>query len=172
MKIYFAADHAGFDLKAVLMGYLKELSTSGIPYEPEDCGAFEFDKGDDYPDIIGRAAQKLAADSAAGIESRAVVIGASGQGEAMAANRYPGVRCALYYSAPSAKQTDLSGHELDILASTRAHNNANALSLGARFLTTDEAKVALKSWLSAPWSGEDRHARRVHKLDTLVSSSL
>lgn len=171
MKIYFAADHAGFDLKAVLMAYTKEISSAGFPYEPEDCGAFEFDKGDDYPDVVSRAAQKLAADSAAGVESRAVVIGASGQGEAMAANRYPGVRCALYYSEPAKKQQDMSGHELDMLASTRAHNNANALSLGARFLTADEAKAALRAWLAAPWQGEDRHVRRVQKLDALPRSA-
>ena len=171
MKIYFAADHAGFDLKAALMAFLKEISTAGIPYEPEDCGAFELDKGDDYPDFISRAAQKLAADSAQGVESRAILIGASGQGEAMVANRYPGVRCALYYCEPTVTQKDLSGHELDMLASTRAHNNANALSLGARFLTTDEAKAAIKRWLSAPWSGEDRHVRRVQKLDALPQSA-
>ncbi len=167
MKIYFAADHAGFDLKGALIAYVKDISTAGVPYDPEDCGAFEFDKGDDYPDFIGRAAQKLAADVAAGIESRAVVIGASGQGEAMAANRFPGVRCALYYSAPKLKQTDMSGHELDMLSSSRAHNNANALSLGARFLSVDEAKEALRTWLLAPFSGEERHARRVQKLGAL-----
>lgn len=170
MKIYFAADHAGFDLKGALINYLKEISTAGIPYESEDCGALEFDKADDYPDFISRAAKKLAEDVAQGIESRAVMIGASGQGEAMAANRYPGVRCALYYGEPHAKQTDLSGHELDMLSSTRAHNNANALSLGARFVSTDEAKAALKSWLAAPWSAEDRHARRIKKLDALPGS--
>ncbi len=167
MKIYFAADHAGLDLKSALMVYLQELSTAGIPYEAQDCGAFEFDKADDYPDFIGRAAQLLADDVRQGLDSRAVVIGASGQGEAMAANRFPGVRCALYYGAPRVMQTDMSGHELDMLASSRAHNNANALSLGARFLSVEEAQAALKAWLSAPWSGEERHARRVQKLDAL-----
>ncbi len=167
MKIYFAADHAGFDLKNALIVYLQEITTAGVPYDAEDCGALELDKGDDYPDLISRAAQKLAEDVAHGIESRAVVIGASGQGEAMAANRFPGVRCALYYGAPTVSQTDMSGHELDMLASSRAHNNANALSLGARFLSIDEAKGALHAWLLAPWSGEERHARRVQKLDRL-----
>ena len=170
MKVYFAADHAGLDLKSALILYLQEISTAGIPYEAQDCGAFEFDKGDDYPDFIGRAAKLLADDARQGIESRAIVIGASGQGEAMAANRFPGVRCALYYGAPSTVQTDMSGHELDMLASSRAHNNANALSFGARFLSIDEAKAALKSWLAAPWSGEERHARRVQKLDALPGS--
>jgi ribose 5-phosphate isomerase B len=167
MKVYFAADHAGFDLKNALVAYCKEISTAGVPYDAEDCGAFELDQADDYPDFIASAAKKLAEDAKEGTESRAVVIGASGQGEAMAANRFPGVRCALYYSAPALKQTDLSGHELDMLASSRAHNNANALSLGARFLSQDEAKAALKAWLVAPWSGEERHARRIKKLDAL-----
>ncbi len=172
MKVYFAADHAGFDLKNALVAYLKEISRADISYEPQDCGAMELDKGDDYPDFVARAAKSLAEDAATGIESRAVVIGASGQGEAMAANRFPGVRCALYYCAPTVSQKDMSGNELDMLASSRAHNNANALSLGARFLTEAEAKEALKAWLSAPWSGDERHVRRVKKLDTLPGGAL
>ncbi|MBV9159087.1 MAG: RpiB/LacA/LacB family sugar-phosphate isomerase [Candidatus Kaiserbacteria bacterium] len=171
MKVYFAADHAGFDLKAILIAYVNSLSTAGLPLEAVDCGAFEFDKADDYPDFIGRAAKLLAADSAAGIESRAIVIGASGQGEAMAANRFPGVRCALYYGEPKGTQKDMSGKELDMLSSTREHNGANALSLGARFLSEEEAKNAVKSWLAHPYPGEDRHARRIQKLDALPGSA-
>ena len=167
MKVYFAADHAGFDLKASLMKFVADLSTAGVPYEVQDCGAFEFDKGDDYPDFIGRAAKQLADDTKNGIESLAVIVGASGQGEAMAANRFSGVHCALYYSEPSKKQVDMSGQELDILASTRRHNGANALSLGARFLTEEEAKNALRRWLTAEKTTEDRHLRRVEKLDAL-----
>ena len=94
------------------------------------------------------------------------VFGGSGQGEAMVANRFKGVRCALYYGAPSREQTDMVGKQLDMLASTREHNDANALSLGARFLTNDEAKDALKKWLARPFSGEERHKRRIEKIDT------
>lgn len=161
MKIYFAADHAGFDLKNELLSFVRELG-----HEAEDCGAYVNDPADDYPEIIARAAQKLSADAAQGVDSRAVVIGASGQGEAMVANRFKGVRCALYYGAPSREQTDMSGKQLDMLASTREHNNANALSLGARFLSTEGAKDALKEWLARPFSGEERHQRRIDKIDT------
>ena len=160
MKIYFAADHAGFELKAALMEFAR---ASG--YLPEDCGAFTLDKNDDYPAFIAAAAKKLSMDARSGIDSRAVVIGASGQGEAMVGNRFKGVRCALYYGAPSREQTDMSGKELDMLSSTREHNDANALSLGARFLTTEEAKKALEIWLKAGYSAEERHARRIRQID-------
>jgi ribose 5-phosphate isomerase B len=167
MKIYFAADHAGIDLKAELIKFVGSLSTAGVPYDVEDCGAFEFDKADDYPDFVGRAGKKLAADAQAGTESRAVVIGASGQGEAMAMNRFVGVRCALYYGEPSRKQIDMSGKELDMISSSREHNNANALSFGARFLTSEEAQQILKKWLTVAFSGDTRHERRIQKLDAL-----
>lgn len=160
MKIYFASDHGGFELKGTLVEYVR-----GLGHEPEDCGALEYDKDDDYPTFIAAAARKLAADAAAGIDSRMVVLGASGQGEAMVANRFKGVRCALYYGAPSKSQTDITGKELDMLASTRVHNNANALSLGARFLSEEEAKRALKSWLSVDFPGEERHQRRIAMID-------
>ena len=167
MRIYFAADHAGFDLKAKLMAFVSDRSTAATPFDVRDCGAFAYDPADDYPDIIARAGAALAADAAQGIESRAIVLGASGQGEAMAMNRFKGVRCALYYGAPDRAQTDASGRELDMLSSTRAHNDANALALAARFLTEDAAKDAVARWLEQSFSGEERHIRRIGKLDTL-----
>ena len=163
MKIYFGADHAGFELKNTLSTFVRELG-----HEPEDCGAFSFDKDDDYPDFIAVAAHKLSDDAVAGIDSRAIVIGASGQGEAIVANRFKGVRCALYYGAPSHEQTDIAGRQLDMLSSVREHNNANALSLGARFLSESEAKEAAKEWLETSFSGEKRHARRIQKIDSFV----
>lgn len=163
MKIYFAADHAGFKLKSELLNYIR----GELGYEVEDCGAPTLDPSDDYPDIIARAAQKLAKDAAAGIDSRAIVIGASGQGEAMAANRFKGVRCALYYGAASKNQTDIIGNELDIVTSTREHNNANALSLGARFISADEARTVVKSWLNTGFSGDTWHVRRMERLDEI-----
>ncbi len=160
MKVYFGADHAGFEFKKELLDFVR-----GLGYEVEDCGAFENNPTDDYPEIIADAARKLASDVAAGSDGRAIVIGASGQGEAMVANRFKGVRCALYYGAPKSKQTDMSGKQLDMISSTREHNNANALSLGARFLSIDEAKDVVQKWLTAGFSGEERHLRRIKQID-------
>ena len=162
MRIYFAADHAGFALKELLIEKARELG-----HEPEDCGAYFFDETDDYPDFVLSAARRLQKDVHSGLESRAVVIGASGQGEAMAANRVKGVRCALYYGAPAGAQKDAAGKELSMLASTRMHNNANALSLGARFLSSDDAISAFTEWLALPFGSEERHVRRIEKLDTV-----
>ncbi len=161
MKIYIAADHAGFTLKQALIPYIKECGG-----QVEDCGAFSLDKDDDYPDFMKAAASKLSADVISGkADSRAVLIGASGQGEAIVPNRFKGVRCALYYGAPAKTQTDMSGKMLDMITSVREHNDANALSLGARFLTEDEAKAAVKHFLETPFSGEARHLRRIQKID-------
>lgn len=159
MKVYFAADHAGFELKKSLLEFVR-----GFGHELEDCGAFVFDKDDDYPGFIAAAARKLASDAGAGINSRAIVIGASGQGEAIVANRFKGVRCALYYG-PARAQTDMSGKTLDMIRSTREHNDSNALSLGARFLQADEARDVVREWLTYPFSGEERHARRTRQID-------
>lgn len=159
MKIFFASDHAGFELKNALVVFARSLQ-----HEVEDCGPEKFDANDDYPELIARAARKLSADERAGRESRAVVIGASGQGEAMVANRFKGVRCALYYG-PAGEQKDMSGKNLDMIASVREHNNANALSLGARFVSLEEAKQVVEKWLETAFSGEERHARRVRQID-------
>lgn len=163
MKVYFASDHAGFDTKNRLVAYVRDR----LGHEVEDCGAYIDDPDDDYPAIIALAARKLAADVVAGRDSRAIVAGASGQGEAIVANRFKGVRCALYYGDPGHAQVDASGRRLDILASTREHNNANALSLGLRFLSLDQAKDAVTRWLAAPFPGEARHARRIAQIDQL-----
>ena len=163
MKIYFAADHAGFELKNALLSYVRDE----LKHEVEDCGAFTLDETDDYPVFISSAARRLSSDALSGTESRAVVIGASGQGEAIVANRFRGVRCVLYYGEATRQQTDMSGRKLDMLASARMHNNANAISFGARFLSIDEAKAALSRWLLAGFSGEERYARRIKMIDDL-----
>jgi len=160
-KVYFAADHAGFEMKNQLLSFVRDE----LKMQVEDCGAFVEDPADDYPMIIAEAAKKLAADVAAGLDSRAIVAGASGQGEAIVANRFHGVRCALYYGKAGREQKDMSGKTLDMLSSTREHNNANALSLGLRFLTLEEAKDAVREWLSVDFSGEERHARRIRQID-------
>ncbi len=164
MKVYFAADHAGFDLKKALMSFVQ----GELAHEVEDCGAFELDASDDYPEIIACAARALQNDAAQGIESRAVILGGSGQGEAMAANRFKGVRAAAYYGAPPRSQTDAVGKELDMITSTREHNNANVLSLGARFMSEDEAKAAVKTWLESAFSGDARHVKRIQSLDSIA----
>lgn len=160
MRIYLASDHAGFDIKNKLVEFIRELG-----HDAEDCGAFVNDAADDYPGIIATAARKLSEDVSTGKDSRAIIAGASGQGEAIVANRFKGVRCALYYGQAAREQKDMSGKQLDILASTREHNDANALSLGLRFLSLDEAKDAVRRWLETPFSGEERHSRRVRQID-------
>lgn len=163
MKIYFASDHGGFEIKNTLVEFVRTLGV-----EVEDCGAYENNPSDDYPEIIARAARKLSEDSLRGLDNRAIIAGGSGQGEAMAANRFKGVRCAVYYGEATRLQTDKSGKQLDMLTSTREHNNANALSLGLRFLTLEEAKTVVQQWLSTPFPGDERHARRIAQLDNLV----
>jgi len=159
MNIYFAADHGGFELKKILVKFVRELG-----YEAYDCGAFTNDPADDYPSIIATAARKLSIDSLEGKDSRAIVIGASGQGEAIVANRFKGVRCLTYYGS-AGEQKDMSGKMLDIISSTREHNNANALSLGARFVTEAEAKKTVEKWLTTAFPGDERHARRIKQID-------
>jgi ribose 5-phosphate isomerase B len=166
MKIYFAADHAGFELKNELLNFVR----GQLGNEVEDCGALALDVSDDYPDIVACAARKLSADAARGLDSRAIVLGASGQGEAMAANRFKGVRCAVYYGYGELghKQVDESGNTFDMISSTREHNDANALALGARFISLDEAKGIVKEWLETGFSGEARHTRRIGRLDEIA----
>ena len=159
MKVYFAADHGGFPLKEILKPYVQSLG-----YEVEDVGAFALDMNDDYPVFIMAAARKVAADPG----SRGIVIGGSGQGEAFAANRIKGVRAVVYYGEPARKQIDADGKELDMITSTREHNDSNILSLAGRFLTEDEAKVAVEKWLREPHDGSERHARRHRMLDELA----
>ena len=160
-KVYFAADHAGFEIKNQLVAYVRDE----LKLETEDCGAHVGNPADDYPAIIAAAAKKLSADAMSGVESRAIVAGASGQGEAMVANRFKGVRCALYYGKAGREQTDMSGKSLDMISSTRGHNDANALSLGLRFLSIEEAKDAVKEFLTTDFSKEERHARRIRQIE-------
>ncbi|MGB4076695.1 MAG: RpiB/LacA/LacB family sugar-phosphate isomerase [Minisyncoccia bacterium] len=154
-KIFIAADHAGFSLKEELKPFLTELG-----HEVEDCGAHAHVDGDDFPDYVRPCAERVAVTQG----SFGIVIGASGQGEAMAANRIPRVRAAVYYGDPHRTQTDTTGHILSLLEAARAHNDANILSLGARFLTKDEAKTAVSTFLATSFGGESHHLRRIEKL--------
>lgn len=157
MKVFFGADHGGFALKESLKPFVASLG-----YEVDDCGAHALDMEDDYPTFVQAAARKVASDPG---NSRGIVIGGSGQGEAFAANRIRGVRAVVYYGEPARKQTDAKGNVLDMIESTRQHNNANVLSLAGRFLTEEEAKDAVRRWLATPYSGAERHERRHNMLD-------
>ncbi len=160
MKVYFAADHGGFYLKNKLLEFVQSLG-----YETEDCGAFVMDMKDDYPTFIQAAAKKVSEDVKNGIDSRGIVIGGSGQGEAFAANRFKGVRAVVYYGEPARKQIDADGKEIDMITSTRDHNAANILSLGAGFLTGEQTKTAVQKWLAKPFSRAERHVRRHEMID-------
>ncbi len=156
MNVYFASDHAGFALKQKLMPYVESLGCHVF-----DLGPSAFVEGDDYPDYIIPLARKVAGEP----ESFGIAIGASGQGEAMACNRVPGVRAAIYYGEAMQAQSDAEGNILNLMQSARAHNNANILSIGARFISDDDAMQAVKTFLETPFSGDARHARRIAKLD-------
>jgi ribose 5-phosphate isomerase B len=145
MKIYIGTDHAGFELKQKLVSF-----TQSLGYEVVDCGANEYNENDDYPDFIAPVAKAVSLDSTA----LGIVLGGSGQGEAMMANKFPYIRAAVYY-----------GGKLDIVRLSREHNNANILSLGARFLSEDEAREAVALWLSTSFSEDGRHMRRIAKIN-------
>ncbi|MCR4330414.1 MAG: RpiB/LacA/LacB family sugar-phosphate isomerase [Patescibacteria group bacterium] len=149
MKIYIASDHAGFELKEKLKMFLADNG-----YEAVDAGAYQYDESDDYPDFVVSAAQSVSREPL----SRGIILGGSGQGEAIAANRVDGVRAALYYGGP-----------LDIVKLSRTHNDANVLSLAARFMNEEEAKEATKLFLETPFSDEERHQRRIKKIDELTA---
>ena len=144
MKIHIATDHAGLDLKNIIRDYLISKG-----HEVTDHGAHEYDALDDYPDYIFPCAKAVASD----LESRGIILGGSGQGEAMAANRVKGVRAAVFYNGP-----------VEIVKLSREHNNANILSLGARFMTEDEIYAVIQMWLDERFGG-GRHQRRIDKLD-------
>lgn len=161
MKIALSSDHAGFEALQKLKTHLEASGHECVDYGPE-----QYNADDDYPDFIKPAAQAVASgDCEAG-----VIFGGSGQGEAMVANRVKGVRCGVYYG-PAERfgfTDDESGEVQDeyaILRLNRQHNNANMLSLAARFLSQQETEKAVTIWLGTSFSGEERHARRNKKLD-------
>ncbi|KKP97760.1 MAG: Ribose-5-phosphate isomerase B [Parcubacteria group bacterium GW2011_GWC2_36_17] len=115
-------------------------------------GNFVYDENDDYPDWIFLAAHAVAEDLKNGVDSKAIVFGGSGQGEAIVANRVPGIRAAVLYN-----------YNEDIIKLSREHNDANILSLGARFISEEDAKKAVKAWIETEFSREERHQRRIEK---------
>ena len=151
--VHLGADHAGFSLKEVLADYLKKLD-----YEVVDHGAHVYDEFDDYPDFVAPVA---AAVSDNPDKIKGIVIGGSGQGEAMVANQFPNVRAAVFYGNKIFQGSD-------IIKLSRQHNDANVLSLGARFITAGEAKDAVRVWLVTPFSGEYKHIRRIKKMEKIL----
>ena len=142
--IVLATDHAGFKLKEHVKRFLTEKG-----YDIKDFGALEYDGLDDYPDFILPAAKYISEHKLIGI-----IFGGSGQGEAMAANRINGIRAAVFYNGPD-----------EIVELSRLHNNANILSIGARFVSNQEVEKVIELWLSTDFE-EGRHEKRINKLDS------
>lgn len=145
MKIALASDHAGFDYKQMLARHLTEIG-----HEVVDFGT-DSDERCDYPDFVVPAAKAVAA----GECERAIVLGGSGNGEAIAANRVRGVRCALCWNTETA-----------VLG--RLHNDANAIALGQRLIDRETARSIVDQWLSTDFEG-GRHVARIEKLDSLTA---
>ncbi len=142
MRVHLAADHAGYELKTHLLGWLADNG-----HEPVDHGAFAYDALDDYPPFCVHAAQAVADEPG----SLGIVIGGSGNGEQIAANKVEGIRAALAWSA-------------EIASLARQHNNAQVVSIGARMHSQDEAVAIIEAFLTTPWSDEPRHQRRIDLL--------
>lgn len=159
MKIYFASDHAGFQLKENLIAYVQ--SEFGNQYEVEDCGAYTHNPQDDYPEFIACAAKGVVSDTQ---NNKAIILGGSGQGEAIIANRHKGIRAIVF----NGQYKPDDGRDVpDVIVLSREHNNSNVLSLGSRFLKEEEAQEAVRVWLTTEFSGDERHVRRNNAIDTI-----
>ena len=139
MRIYLGSDHGGYELKQAIVEHLAQAG-----HEPIDCGAFTYDAEDDYPAFCIAAALKTVGDS----ESLGIVLGGSGNGEQIAANKVPGARCALAWSVETAKLA-------------REHNKAQLIGIGARMHSVPEALAIVDAFVSAEWSKAERHQRRI-----------
>ena len=148
MRVYLGSDHAGFELKQRLVEHLSSLG-----HEPVDCGPHAYDAEDDYPPYVIEAARRVAADPG----SAGIVLGGSGNGEAIAANKVRGVRCALAFSDDTARLA-------------REHNDANVVSLGARMYDEATAVRFVEIFLATPFSGEERHVRRLAQVGAYEAS--
>ncbi|WP_232676418.1 ribose-5-phosphate isomerase [Nocardioides sp. R-C-SC26] len=146
MRVHLGSDHAGLELKDHLKTWLGENG-----YEPVDHGPFVYDALDDYPVFCLRAAEAVATERADGADSLGVVIGGSGNGEQMAANKVAGIRSALVWS----EETAVLGRE---------HNDANVISVGGRMHTVEEMTRFVEVFLATPFTGDERHVRRIGQL--------
>ena len=152
MRVHLGSDHAGLDLKAHLLTWLTDLG-----HEVVDHGPFVYDELDDYPCFCLRTAEAVAAERAAGQESFGVVVGGSGNGEQMSANKVDGIRCALVWSEDTARLA-------------REHNDANVISVGGRLHSLDEMTAFVEVFLDTPFSDEERHVRRIGQLAAYEAS--
>ncbi|MBU3668605.1 MAG: RpiB/LacA/LacB family sugar-phosphate isomerase [Candidatus Taylorbacteria bacterium] len=180
MNIFIGSDHAGYQLKEYLRNTLAELGHRVI-----DCGAYTYNEKDDYPVYISKVAKAVSeAEELRSIEqdsptleatprdisvsgeiqeTRGIVIGGSGQGEAIVANKYKHVRAALCYG----------GVDADVIVTlSREHNNANVLSLGARFIPSDKVIELVLLWLNTPFGGDERHVRRLGEIEEISHTPL
>jgi ribose 5-phosphate isomerase B len=148
MRVYLGSDHAGFELKQAIIEHLR-----GAGHEPVDCGAFVYDAEDDYPAFCIAAAEKTVADPG----SLGIVIGGSGNGEQIAANKVKGVRAALAWSTETAQLS-------------REHNDANVISIGARMHSEQDATGFVDIFLATDYSGQERHTRRIKMLEAYEST--
>jgi ribose 5-phosphate isomerase B len=139
MRVYLGGDHAGFELKTKI---IEHLTAAG--HEAVDCGAHTYDAQDDYPAFCIEAARRVVADEG----SLGIVLGGSGNGEQIAANKVPGARCALAWSVQTAQLA-------------RQHNNAQLIGIGGRMHSEAEALAIVDAFLETPWSDEERHQRRI-----------
>lgn len=146
MRVHIATDHAGLEFSQELAEHLEREG-----HEVIDHGPVSFDPLDDYPSFCIRAAKAVVSDLSRGVEALGVVFGGSGNGEQMAANKVPGVRAALVWSVNTA-----------VLA--REHNDANVCAIGARQHSIDEALLFIDTFLRTPFSGEERHQRRIDQM--------
>jgi len=156
MKIYIGTDHAGFGLKEVLVPFLKNQG-----HEVVDKGAFEYNEGDDYPDFVVPVAREVS--KANNDDVRGIILGGTGEGEAITANRFPHVRAVVDYGEAIA----VVDNESNIVVRSRQHNNSNILSLGARYFTEETMLAAVDLWLNTPFSFGERHVRRLAKIDQI-----
>lgn len=152
MRVHLGSDHAGLDLKAHLLTWLIDHG-----YEPVDHGPHRYDALDDYPVFCLRAAEGVAAERAEGLDSFGVVIGGSGNGEQMAANKVVGIRCALAWSDETA-------------ALAREHNDAQVVSVGGRMHPLDDMTRFVGIFLSTAFSGDERHVRRIGQVRAYEST--
>ena len=152
MRVHLGSDHAGLELKDHLSQWLTDHG-----YEPVDHGPFVYDALDDYPVFCLRAAVGVAEDRAAGLDSLGVVIGGSGNGEQMAANKVAGIRCALVWSDDTARLA-------------REHNDAQVISVGGRMHSLEEMTRFIGLFLAEPFSADERHVRRIAMLGDYEST--
>lgn len=165
MLVYFAGDHAGFEMKGKLMEFVRSLG-----HQVEDLGPHAYDQADDFVDYVIPLAKKVAkaqmnsdTEGADGNQResavRGIVVAGSGQGEIIAMNRIPGARAALFCSC-----------NLELVRASRDHNDSNIFAVGARFCTPEEARKGIKVWLETPFSGEERHVRRLQKIEQMTDN--